>query len=99
MGSASGAGAPGSSSIVGVAFAQEQNLPGHRSGLPDIRYLVEERPNIAGIVLTHAHEDHYGAMLDLGRKLNVPVYATPSPRRCSPPSARANPARRTSPSP
>ena len=44
---------------------------------PDIRYLVEERRNIAGIVLTHAHEDHYGAMLDLWPKLKVPVYATP----------------------
>ena len=39
--------------------------------------MIEERRNIAGIVLTHAHEDHYGAMLDLWPKLQVPVYATP----------------------
>ena len=62
---------------VGVSFAQEENLPGIDLVFPDIRYLVEERRNIAGIVLTHAHEDHYGAMLDLWPKLNVPVYATP----------------------
>src|SRR6188508_1283175 len=62
---------------VGVSFAQEENLPGIDLMFPDIRYLVEERRNIAGIVLTHAHEDHYGAMLDLWPKLKVPVYATP----------------------
>ncbi len=56
---------------------QEENLPGIDLVFPDIRYLVEERRNIAGIVLTHAHEDHYGAMLDLWPKLKVPVYATP----------------------
>src|SRR5438046_3659959 len=62
---------------VGVSFAQEENLPGIDLIFPDIRYLVEERRNIAGIVLTHAHEDHYGAMLDLWPRLKVPVYATP----------------------
>jgi ribonuclease J len=62
---------------VGVSFASEENLPGIDLIFPDIRYLVEERRNIAGIVLTHAHEDHYGAMLDLWPKLKVPVFATP----------------------
>ena len=62
---------------VGVSFASEDNLPGIDLVFPDIRYLVAERRNIAGIVLTHAHEDHYGAMLDLWPKLQVPVYATP----------------------
>src|SRR6476661_6683788 len=62
---------------VGVSFAQEENLPGIDLVFPDIRYLVEERRNIAGIVLTHAHEDHYGALLDLWPKLQAPVYATP----------------------
>src|SRR3954468_21568955 len=62
---------------VGVSFAQEENLPGIDLIFPDIRYLIEERRNIAGIVLTHAHEDHYGAMLDLWPKLKVPVFATP----------------------
>src|SRR3954464_14594926 len=62
---------------LGVSFASEEKLPGIDLIFPDIRYLVEERRNIAGIVLTHAHEDHYGAMLDLWPKLKVPVFATP----------------------
>jgi ribonuclease J len=62
---------------VGVSFAQEESLPGIDLVFPDIRYLIEERRNIAGIVLTHAHEDHFGALLDLWPKLRVPVYATP----------------------
>jgi len=61
----------------GVSFASEEHLPGVDLLLPDIRYLVEERKNLAGIVLTHAHEDHFGALLDLWPQLKVPVYATP----------------------
>jgi ribonuclease J len=60
----------------GVAFAGD-DLPGVDLIMPDIAYLIEERRNIAGIVLTHAHEDHYGALLDLWPRLRVPVYATP----------------------
>ena len=62
---------------LGVSFAAEEHLPGVDLILPDIRYLVEERKNLAGIVLTHAHEDHFGAMIDLWPRLKVPVYATP----------------------
>src|SRR5262245_36558909 len=62
---------------VGVSFASEEHLPGVDLILPDIKFLEEERRNIAGIVLTHAHEDHFGALLDLWPKLKVPVYATP----------------------
>jgi ribonuclease J len=62
---------------LGVSFAAEEHLPGVDLILPDIRYLVEERNNIAGLVLTHAHEDHFGALLDLWPRLKVPVYATP----------------------
>ena len=61
----------------GVSFAAEEHLPGVDLILPDIRYLVEERKNLAGMVLTHAHEDHFGALLDLWPRLKVPVYATP----------------------
>jgi ribonuclease J len=60
----------------GVAFADDA-LPGIDLIMPDIRYLVEERRNLLGLVLTHAHEDHFGALLDLWPRLNVPVYATP----------------------
>jgi ribonuclease J len=60
----------------GVAFADDA-LPGIDLIMPDIRYLVEERRNLLGIVLTHAHEDHFGALLDLWPRLKLPVYATP----------------------
>jgi ribonuclease J len=62
---------------LGVSFAAEEHLPGVDLILPDIRYLVEERKNLAGIILTHAHEDHFGALLDLWPQLKVPVFATP----------------------
>jgi len=62
---------------LGVSFASEEHLPGVDLILPDIRYLVAERKNLAGLVLTHAHEDHFGAILDLWPKLKVPIYATP----------------------
>jgi ribonuclease J len=60
----------------GVAFAGD-DLPGIDLIMPDIAYLLEERRNVLGIVLTHAHEDHFGALLDLWPRLRVPVYATP----------------------
>ena len=60
----------------GVSFAGD-DLPGIDLIFPDIRYLVEERRNVLGIVLTHAHEDHYGALIDLWPRLKLPIYATP----------------------
>ena len=60
-----------------MSFASEEHLPGIDLILPDIRYLVEERKNLAGLVLTHAHEDHYGALIELWPRLKVPIYATP----------------------
>jgi ribonuclease J len=59
----------------GVAFADDA-LPGVDLIMPDIRYLVEERRSVLGLVLTHAHEDHFGALLDLWPRLKLPVYAT-----------------------
>jgi ribonuclease J len=61
---------------LGVAFAGD-DLPGIDLIMPDIRFLMEERNNLLGLVLTHAHEDHFGAVLDLWPKLRVPIYATP----------------------
>jgi ribonuclease J len=61
----------------GVSFAAEEHLPGVDLILPDIRYLLEERKNIVGLVLTHGHEDHLGALIDLWPRLKVPLYATP----------------------
>lgn len=62
---------------LGVSFASEDQLPGIDLVMPDIRFLADERKNLAGIVLTHAHEDHFGALLDLWPRLKVPVFATP----------------------
>ena len=60
----------------GVSFAGD-DLPGVDLVMPDIGALVAQRKNLAGIVLTHAHEDHFGALFDLWPRLKVPVYATP----------------------
>src|SRR5215831_17591947 len=60
----------------GVAFADDA-LPGIDLIMPDIRFLIEERRNLLGLVLTHAHEDHFGAIIDLWPRLRVPIYATP----------------------
>jgi len=61
----------------GVSFASEEHLPGIDLILPDIRFLIEERRNLVGLVLTHAHEDHMGALIDLWPRLNVPLFASP----------------------
>src|SRR5438552_4285868 len=61
---------------LGVSFGDEEHLPGIDLIMPDIRFLEKERQNLLGIVLTHAHEDHFGAIIDLWPKLRCPVYAT-----------------------
>jgi ribonuclease J len=61
---------------LGVAFAGD-DLPGIDLIMPDIRFLLAERNNLVALVLTHAHEDHYGALIDLWPRLKVPLYATP----------------------
>jgi ribonuclease J len=62
---------------MGVTFGGETE-PGIDVILPDIGFIEEERHNIAGLLLTHAHEDHFGAVIDLWPQLaGVPVYATP----------------------
>ncbi len=60
---------------LGVSFAGPE-LPGVDLVMPDIRFLENERPNLLGLVVTHAHEDHFGAILDLWPKLKIPVYCT-----------------------
>lgn len=60
---------------LGVSFAGPE-LPGVDLVMPDIRFLENERPSILGLVVTHAHEDHFGAILDLWPKLKIPVYCS-----------------------
>ena len=45
--------------------------------MPDPAYIAERRERLAGLVITHAHEDHIGAVAWLWRQLRCPVYATP----------------------
>ncbi len=62
---------------IGVTFGREDSTPGVDLILPDPAYLVEQSDHILGIVLTHAHEDHIGALAWLWPQLKAPVYATP----------------------
>ena len=61
---------------LGVSFGDEEHLPGIDLIMPDIRFLEKEKKNLVGLVLTHAHEDHFGAIIDLWPKLKCPIYAT-----------------------
>jgi ribonuclease J len=61
---------------LGVYFGDEEHLPGIDLVMPDVRFLEKERKNLVGLILTHAHEDHFGAIIDLWPKLKCPIYAT-----------------------
>jgi ribonuclease J len=61
----------------GVLFGRETETPGVDIIMPDIRWLAEQREDVLGIVLTHAHEDHIGAIGHLWPELQCPLYATP----------------------
>jgi ribonuclease J len=61
---------------AGVAFPTEEH-PGVDLIIPDITFLRENAANVRAIVLTHAHEDHIGALPYVLKQLNVPVYGTP----------------------
>ena len=60
----------------GVTFAGPQE-PGIELILPDPAFLEEHADDVLALVLTHSHEDHYGAVLDLWPAFDKPVYATP----------------------
>ncbi|HRK24322.1 MAG TPA: ribonuclease J [Beijerinckiaceae bacterium] len=60
---------------LGVAFAGE-DMPGVDLIMPALGFIEQQKERLAGIVLTHAHEDHFGAVADLWPRLGVPLYAT-----------------------
>ena len=61
---------------LGIGFA-DSTMAGVEVVMPDPEFIVERRHDLVGIVLTHAHEDHLGAVADLWPRLKAPVYATP----------------------
>lgn len=61
---------------LGIGFA-DNYIPGVDVLLPDISFITKHKKDLLGIVLTHAHEDHLGAVPYLWEELGCPVYATP----------------------
>lgn len=59
----------------GLGFADE-HYPGVEVLVPDISFIQKNRKNVLGLVLTHAHEDHIGALQYLWGEINLPIYAS-----------------------
>ncbi len=60
----------------GMGFAGEEHMPGVDLMYPDLSFIEKRRDDLLGILITHAHEDHIGALVELWPRLRVPVYAT-----------------------
>jgi ribonuclease J len=60
---------------LGISFADE-TLPGADIVLPDPTFIAERKEDLAGLVLTHAHEDHFGAIPYLWQRLRCPIWCT-----------------------
>lgn len=61
---------------LGISFGDE-TMPGVDVIMPDPTFIAERRDDLVGLVITHAHEDHLGAVAHLWPQLRCPVYATP----------------------
>ena len=61
---------------LGLTFPGDGE-PGVDVVLPDLKFIAGARNSLAGLVLTHAHEDHIGAVIDLWPRIGCPIYATP----------------------
>merc|ERR1711862_132987 len=58
----------------GISFFKDLGI---KTVTPDPRYIIKYRKNLVGLIITHAHEDHIGAISLLWSKLLCPIYATP----------------------
>lgn len=76
-----GYGRPGKERLIvvdlGVAFPDMETSPGVDLILPDISWLIERRDQIEAVFITHAHEDHVGAVAHTYDQLKAPIYARP----------------------
>ncbi|WP_300016799.1 ribonuclease J [uncultured Roseobacter sp.] len=76
-----GYGRPGKERLIvvdlGVAFPDMATSPGVDLILPDISWLIERRDQIEAVFITHAHEDHVGAVAHTYEQLKAPIYARP----------------------
>ncbi|MCU0838474.1 MAG: ribonuclease J [Rhodospirillales bacterium] len=61
---------------LGIAFGDDAH-PGIDVVMPDPQFIVARRDRLLGLILTHAHEDHLGAVIHLWPQLGCPVYGTP----------------------
>ena len=61
---------------LGLTFANA-DFPGVELILPDLEFIESQQDRLIGIVLTHGHEDHIGALPYLAEELKAPLYATP----------------------
>ena len=61
---------------VGVTFADD-SVPGIDLIYPDPGFIVDKKDDVLGIILTHAHEDHIGAIAHIWPKIKCNIYATP----------------------
>ncbi len=61
---------------IGVTFADE-SIPGIDLIYPDPGFIIDKKESLLAIILTHAHEDHVGAITQIWPKLNCEIYATP----------------------
>jgi ribonuclease J len=59
-----------------MGFAGEEHLPGVDVMYPDLSFIEKRSQDLVAILITHAHEDHIGALVEMWPRLRAPIYAT-----------------------